>query len=236
MQYMGGKSRIAKALEAVMLKEASGRELYLEPFVGGGNMAARMGHHFEVAHYSDYHEDLALMWAAALDGWTPPTEVSYEAYQEARYATTPSATRGFIGFACSFGGRWFEGYARSRGLNFAEQQSRLVLQQVGGMKGRRDHKVTHASFFDLEVPPAGAVAYLDPPYANTKKYSRMGAFDHERFWAQAEEWASAGVDVFVSEESAPDGWEAIWEKPVKRSLDLNSNVTPATEKLFRINT
>lgn len=231
MQYMGGKARIAKALAAVILERSTGREYYVEPFVGGGNMAAQMGHRFDVALYSDFHEDLALMWAAVLDGWTPPTEVTVEEYQVERYATTPSARRGFIGHACSFGGRWFEGYARSRSVNFAAQQSRLITAQAKGMRAG-DFKVSQASFFDLEIPPAGAVAYLDPPYTNTKRYSRQAPFDSARFWTQAEEWSRAGVDVYVSEESAPAGWVPLWEKPVKRSLDVKNNAQAAIEKLY----
>jgi DNA adenine methylase len=229
---MGGKSRIAKKLADVMLGRSQGRGMYLEPFVGGGNMATHMGHHFSLAHYSDYHEDLALMWAAVLDGWVPPVEVTEEAYQEARYADAPSARRGFIGFACSFGGRWFEGYARSRSVNFAAQQSRLVVQQAEGMKGDLVHTVAHSSFFDLETPPANSVAYLDPPYASTKAYSSMQAFDHARFWAQAAQWSLSGVDVYVSEQNAPAGWTPIWEREVKRSLNVENNVQPAMERLF----
>jgi len=233
MRYMGGKSRIAKELAGVMLAGSPGRDIYVEPFIGGGAVAAHMGSHFEIAQYSDFHEDLMLMWDALLDGWQPPTTVTYGQYQDARYATTPSATRGFIGYGCSFGGRWFEGYARYQDTNFAASSARVVLKQVTGMTPALGHKAFQSSFFDLETPPVGTVAYLDPPYADTKGYSKMGSFDHARFWEQATEWAESGVDVYVSEYAAPADWAPVWEKQVIQQLDPRKNREKPTERLFQ---
>lgn len=233
MRYMGGKSRIAKELTAVMLAQSPGRSVYVEPFLGGGAVAAHMGQHFEIAQYSDFHEDLMLMWASVLDGWVPPTDVTYEEYQAERYAATPSARRGFVGYGCSFGGRWFEGYARYKETNFAKSSSGVVVKQRQGMTPARDFKAFAASFFDLETPPPGAVAYMDPPYANTKGYSKMGAFDSVRFWVQAQEWAESGVDVYVSEYAAPAGWTAVWEKQVTQQLDPRKDRERPVERLFR---
>ena len=33
-----------------------------EPFIGGGNMAARLGWRFEEAHYSDAHGPVTDLW------------------------------------------------------------------------------------------------------------------------------------------------------------------------------
>ena len=40
--------------------------------------------------------------------------------------------------------------------------------------------------------------------------------------------------VFISEQEAPDDFEVIWEKKLRRTLDYNKNNQPKkTEKLFR---
>ena len=49
---------------SVSEKSMPGR--YFEPFVGGGSMAAEMGHKFDEAHYSDMHPDLMLLWSSLL--------------------------------------------------------------------------------------------------------------------------------------------------------------------------
>lgn len=44
---------------------------------------------------------------------------------------------------------------------------------------------------------------------------------------------SKNNSVFISELTAPDDFESIWEKPFKRSLDKNKeNGFSSTEKLF----
>ena len=66
------------------------------------------------------------------------------------------------------------------------------------------------------------------PYARTTGYS-SGGFDTERFWVRCSEWTEV-AQVFVSEESAPAGWESIWSKSTLRTVDSNSQA--AVEHLF----
>ena len=227
MRYMGGKSRISKALSEVILAHTDKREVYVEPFVGGGAMAEKMAPHFETVVLNDLHEDLMLMWDAVLNkGWVPPTEVSYEQYQELRNAE-PSALRGFVGFGGSFGGKWFGGYSKGTKGDGIPTSRRVLLNQ-SKVIGYAD--ISSVSFEHLPIQP-GDVAYCDPPYADTTGYS-TDSFPHEEFWSKAQEWSEAGADVFVSEYSAPVGWEAIWEKEVVGQLDLRKDRTKPVEKLF----
>lgn len=236
MRYMGGKSRISKALSEVILAHTAKREVYVEPFVGGGAMAEKMAPHFETVVLNDLHEDLMLMWDAVLNkGWIPPTEVSYEQYQELRYTPEPSALRGFVGFGCSFGGRWFEGYARGGATSKGEPRNHQAESQRNLMKQVK--KIGKAvcvqgSYEDMPPVDVAPVIYCDPPYEGTKGY-KGGAFPHEAFWRKAQQWAEAGADVFVSEYNAPVGWEAVWEKPLRSSVRVGSEERHlAIEKLF----
>lgn len=237
---MGGKSRIAKQLSEVILEDSKVNSgAYYEPFVGGGGMGSRMGNSFDTAHYSDIQEDLILMWQALNEGWKPPTEVSYEQYQELRYATEPSALRGFVGFGGSFGGRFFEGYARGGNnangtpRNHQAESARAVLKDIVGMRAKTLTRFECVDVFNIS-PSAGDVVYCDPPYQDTKNYSRTDQFDHEKFWETAQEWSANGSLVYVSEYQAPEGWKEIWSKPLKSSVRVGSEDRhTATEKLFK---
>jgi DNA adenine methylase len=129
MQYMGGKSRIAKPIAAAILEATSARCSYVEPFMGAGSVAAQLVPQFKRAYLSDASEDLIALWSAVQRGWEPPVEVTSAEYASLREAA-PSALRGFAGYGCSFGGKWFGGYARNaRADNFALQSRNSLLRK-----------------------------------------------------------------------------------------------------------
>lgn len=234
MRYMGGKSRIAKEISEVVLAHTDNRAVYVEPFVGGGAMAAKLAPHFEHVVLNDLHTDLTLMWDAVLNnGWEPPTDVTVEQYQELRYSE-PSPARGFVGFGGSFGGKWFGGYAKGgfkangEPRNYPDESARALLKDAEAI-GKAT--VTNSSFENLPAVPARPVIYCDPPYADTTDYG-LSDFPHELFWEKARQWAESGADVFVSEYNAPEGWVPIWEKEVAGQLDLRKERTKPVEKLF----
>lgn len=103
MRYLGGKSRAAKHIVAEIIKHSGDRTRWVEPFVGGAAVAEIASGHFDELVLSDVHEDLVLMWQAALSGTVFPSDVSEDDYSAQRYAP-PSALRGFVGYQGSFGG------------------------------------------------------------------------------------------------------------------------------------
>ena len=54
--------------------------------------------------------------------------------------------------------------------------------------------------------------------------------NHDEFWQWAEECSKENI-VLVSEQVAPDKWQSVWEKPVKRTLD-NASRIDITEQLY----
>lgn len=121
MRYVGGKSKIARKISAVMLEKSQGRDLYIEPFVGGGSVANCMGNHFRLVRYSDAHKSLIMMWNNCLkslaDGKEPtsylPDDATEDDYLHYR-SSEDSAERGAVGFLASFGASWFGGFARGK--------------------------------------------------------------------------------------------------------------------------
>lgn len=236
MQYQGGKTRVAKDIAEIILAHRGDRTTYIEPFVGGAAVMTRVAPEFEWTMGYDTMPDVIAMWQAVQLGWEPPHTVTEADYAEARTWTEPSALRGFIGFPCSFGGKWFGGYARDpkHGRNFADVAARSVMQRAETMRNTifavQDY--THLSGPAVRPGMGQRVIYADPPYNGTLAYAGAGTFDSAEFWRHAKLWADAGAQVYVSEYAAPEGWRAIWTKQTQVSMARDKTTPPATEKLW----
>ncbi|UZT28733.1 DNA polymerase I [Nocardia phage NS-I] len=242
MQYMGGKSQIAKAIRAHLVSH--GATKYVEPFVGGGAVLTTVAKDFKFILAADAHADLIAMYQAIQDGsFTPPDTVTEEEYRALR-ESDPSPLRTFAAFGASFGGKEWGGYARMttttrngkpRSPEDKPNQSRnsLIKSAKAGMFG--DHVEFRAvSVFDLNLPGdlEGTVIYCDPPYAGTTGY-RTGEFDATKAWDLYREWASRGAHVYVSEYAGPGDLVVVDElRPQARMKEASSN--RVTEKLFYI--
>lgn len=236
MRYIGGKSKIAKAIAQTILEATDSRAFYYEPFVGGGSVLGRLAPHFQKTVASDLSEDLILMWQKLQEGWVPDEVVSEFDYAALK-DSEPSALRGLVGFGGSFGGKWFGGYARGgfgsdgKPRNHQWESARAAMKIRDAIEGS-DVDFWAGSYISA-CPPAGAVVYCDPPYADTTGYSAVGGFDSAQFWRVMDYWVARGVHVFVSEYSAPEGWAVVWEKEHRQSLTTTAQGRPVTvERLF----
>ena len=139
------------------------------------------------------------------------------------------ALAGFVGFGCSFGGKWWGGYAKDkRGDDYCGQAKRGLLKDLSGVVNAT---FTCLDYKDVEIPD-GTVIYCDPPYANTTEYT-VGQFDTNEFWDYMHQ-LSKRCDVYISEESAPYDFECIWSKEKIRTLEKNDNIGRVkVEKLFK---
>lgn len=234
MRYVGGKSRLAKSIADVVAEYRDGRTKYLEPFLGGGATFARVAPEFDSASAGDVVPDLVLMWQAARDGWIPPTDVDDEMYASMKTAE-PSALRGFVGFGCSFGGKWFGGRARGgfnaggAPRNHAAESSRKVARMGTALAGA---EIELRGYRDW-TPGDDTVIYCDPPYAGTQGYGAAGGFDSEDFWRTAGRWTSDGALVLVSEYAAPAGWVSVMSRSHRQSLQGGTDDRPTTtERLW----
>lgn len=234
MQYLGGKHLLGKAISDVMLSQTRERGRYIEPFVGAGGVLIHMAPHFRVSLASDYSLDLIMLWRALQEGWDPPRELSEEEWNSLRYAE-PSALRAFAGFGCSFGAKWFSGYARPDKLkptrSYSYSARNGLLKKMSLLE---DFQVVfrRRSYQNITVK-IGDVVYLDPPYEGTTGYGAAPKFDHDTFWEQAEEWHDMGASVFVSEFQAPDPWEPVWFKNRRMAVSGTPSIKKS-DALWRI--
>jgi DNA adenine methylase len=230
MQYLGGKSRVAPHLARVMLAQANS-PCYVEPFAGACSVAVRMASGFKHVYLSDASPDLIALWKAMQSGWVPPETISEDLYGELRHAPV-SAVRGFAGYGCSFGGKWFGGYARDpkHGRNFARTAGSLLKNRVARL---RNASFSCSDYRDVSIP-VGSVVYCDPPYLGATRYTRLANFDSGEFWC----WAaiqSRKASVYVSEYRAPVGWQPIWSSTPRVTLRRDSNSPRPTEHLWVYN-
>lgn len=198
---------------ARFVKSAAGeRELYVEPFVGGGYSFAQNAPLFRTSVAADAMPDVAELWRAVAAGWVPPSTLTEEEYRALRHAE-PSALRAFAGFGCSFSGKWFGGYARNAvGRNYAGAAARGIEAKRPAFAGAA--AIFHCDYADLtpHMGP-GTIAYCDPPYAGTTGYAGAAAWDAARWWDTARAWRERGALVLVSEYAAPGDWRPVaWEQ------------------------
>ncbi|GGN40076.1 hypothetical protein GCM10010109_68660 [Actinoplanes campanulatus] len=184
---------------------------------------------FDEAVAGDSALDLALMWQAVADGWLPPDTVTEDEYRAMRHAD-PSPLRAFVGFGCSFGGRWFQGYARSSGRNYPAECHRRIRHMAPAFRGRS----VHCRDYRYWRVDANTVVYCDPPYADTTPYAGSPRFNSDEFWWVAERWARSGALVLVSEYTAPTGWRSVWSKARRVTMRVDDNSSIATEHLWML--
>lgn len=226
--YMGGKTRVAPQICAIMRAHGKGSETYVEPFMGGGSVAALMAPGFIDAHLSDANESLVLLWQEVLSGWKPPGHITKAEWQLLKDDPRPSAMKALAGFASSYGGKWFAGYAHHPGRNYVGGGVRELVRFASGFR--------HATIEHLDYTKAGqyvgpaTVVYCDPPYEGTTGYGAVGSFNSEQFWDTMREWTGRGAKVFVSEYTAPEDFTAVWRLKVPVTMDKNNGV--GTEQLF----
>jgi DNA adenine methylase len=223
MRYVGGKYRIAKPLAAYLESVRQSRP-FIEPFCGGANITAVMsGQRLAI----DVCEDIIHLWSAVSDGWEPPTQVSESEYAEAK-KMQPCALRGFIGFGCSFGGKFFGGYARSGTRNYALNAHNAIMKKAPQLK---NVQFTCNSYDRLT--PEGCLVYCDPPYANTTQGYASKHFNSVNFWHTMREWAKRNT-VLVSEYVAPDFAKEVWRIDTKTDMHCANGKQPRIERLFQV--
>lgn len=242
MQYLGGKSRLAKRLAAILESERAQGGRFVDVFCGAWNVTAAMGSHGpRVAN--DACQPLVTLAQAWLAGWRPPAEVSLEVWQAAKAAKDPAdPMTAFAGFGVSFGGNWFSSYAANRLTPGPRTPNgyRYALLAGNSLKKKltkcADVRFTCLDFGDLEILP-GDLVYADPPYRGTAACGDSGGFDHDRFVATAQGWAQIpGVKVFVSEYAAQaPTWVQVAEFVSGTGVSSGTLAKGKTERLFRVN-
>ena len=230
MRFFGGKARICKEVAKVVndLADDMGFDTIYEPFCGGlcvtqwlkGKVLA-----------SDVSQPLITLYKAVQGGWTPPDVVTEEMYRDyAKRRPVDDPMTAFIGHGCSFGGKWFGGYARdAKKGNYALKAKDSIIKKFSNMG-----QVSFSCGGYLEIDPHNAIIYCDPPYDKTTQ-PYVGEFNTDEFWQMADVWTRAGNLVLVSEYQAPADALCLWERKTTTAIrGSEGKVFDRIEKIFTV--
>jgi len=233
MNYVGSKNRHAKDIISVMQKDIDICHKYVEPFVGGGNLFDKVNHDNKYGYDINKYVIALLKSVRDYGDWfRDVTEEDYKHVRENKDSYS-DAIVGFVGFCCSYSGKFFGGFARgndSKGIprNYALESKRNLEKQISGLsKG----ELQVASYDTLSFGK-GVVIYCDPPYKGTTKYK--DGINYDEFYNWCRKQRERGAVVYVSEYNMPDDFDCVWGKGVNSSLTKNTGSKKNTERLFKL--
>lgn len=227
MKYMGSKNRIAKEILPIILKDRKPGQWYVEPFVGGANMIDKVDGPRIGADSNPF-----VIEALKLIRDNPeslPDNITEAKYYELKDKKLLNGITGIVGFGCSFGSKFYGGFARSaNSRNYMRETRSNALNQSPKLK---DIIFINVSYEFLDIPK-GAIIYCDPPYKGTTGY--VSGFDHAKFWNWVRVKSLEGYTIFVSEYSAPPDFDEVWAKELTTGFSIHDAIK-GTEKLFIFN-
>jgi len=231
---MGSKARISKDILPLILKDRKSNQYYIEPFIGGANTISKVdGKRIG----SDINPYLIILLKSIQEGYLFPSNISeeeYKFYKSERDNGKITPMIAFVGFCSTYGGRFYEGYARGgfykdgQPRNYAKERLNNIMKTKEGLQ---DILLYNCKYSELEIPN-NSIIYCDPPYQGTKSY-KTEKFNNELFFDWCYEMNDKGHQIFLSEYSAPKDFVCIWEKEVVSSLRTNNN-KKAVEKLYKL--
>lgn len=239
MVYMGSKKKYAKYIVPILQKtiDENNVKFYIEPFCGGCNIIDKIKCENKKA-FDRSDTLIALLQAAAEDFSKIPTDGNREMWDKGKEYVKDGimpddmslAEIGAIEFLGSFcNGGFPRGYAKNTATrNYYQEAYRNLQSQSPNLKDITFQCQDYLELKDLE----NCVIYCDPPYAGTKiyGYANQPKMDYEQFWNWIRELSKKNY-VFISEQTAPEDFEVIWQQEVKRTTNKENNFK-AVEKLF----
>ena len=226
MQYFGGKAKIAKELSEFLNNELKQGQTFVDLFCGSCNVVSKIKAGKRLAN--DLHTELIVLHRSIQQGQELPSSISEELYKEVKdnKEAYPLWLVAFVGFGCSYSGKYFGGYARnSRGDDYCGNAKNSLLKKHQSLK---DVEFSTGDYSKLHIP-TGSLVYCDIPYKNTTKYS-TGSFNHEDFYKYAKIKAREGCVVLVSEyeHNVPEGWTVVWRQESKKDIRNKEGIQEST--------
>lgn len=230
MKYLGSKRMIAKELNAIMQPYYNDYKTFVDTFCGGGNLIKEITHQNKIAY--DINEYVISYFNSLKNGWLPPKEVSEELYKDIKNNKEkyPKPIVCFVGFSCSFGGKWFGGYARDRvgNRNFANEGYNYALNK--DLPYIMPITFIQSDYRNITFSEP-SIIYCDPPYKKCTGY--RDKFNHEEFYEWCRKQKSNSHKLFISEYEMPSDFQCIWSKEQNVHLDNNNKkIQTKIERLF----
>ena len=144
----------------------------------------------------------------------------------------PKALLGFVAYSCSFGGAWWNGFAKfnpKKGENYVKEAIHNFIKQAKKAKSMDNSDFVNGNYNVMDIPD-NVFIYCDPPYTLTKKYK--DDFDNDSFWDWCRKIINthSNAKILISEYTAPDDFVCIWSAQVQDKM--GKNTMSKIEKLF----
>ena len=160
---MGSKGRIAKEILPLILKDRKENQYYIEPFVGGCNMIDKVSNP-RIAN--DNNKYLIEMWKGIQENRNLIRNIPKDFYSEVRnsYNTNNNKyddfTIGWIGFAGSFNGRFFDGgySGKTKDRDYIKEQISNIEKQIPLISGVEFYGGDYRNI----IYPDNSIIYCDP--------------------------------------------------------------------------
>lgn len=233
MHYLGGKVRVAKELSKFLNSKLEYQQPFVDIMCGAMNVVSHIdGNRERIANDINYY--LMSMWKEMQnDAFIPPKTLTEEEYKYVQtHKDENSALTAFVGFGCSFSGKWFGGYARDNsGRNYCLNAYNATYKKLSKIM---DVELYNVPYNELYIPPYSMI-YIDPPYKNTTKYDAIDSmFDYEELYKYIKEKSREGHNVLCSEykHNVPDGFDIVWEMESKKDMRNKRGVQEKTKEVL----
>lgn len=244
MRYSGSKRRFMKYLLPILSKDIDGGETFFIDFFGGGmNVISEIPHISKIA--VDNNKYIIALWRELQQNGMKniPVAVTEEEYYDIKKSYVNNEDRyedylvGYVGACCSYGGAWFNGYAKfnpKKNEDHIKEAYNGLKKQVENFKNLKDTIFIWGSYDNLSyLIGKNDIVYCDPPYASTKKYE--SDFDNDAFWEWVRNDSKKCKHMYVSEYEAPEDFKCVWQ--MKKKDGMGTTVTgrkqeTKVEKLF----
>lgn len=249
MRYCGSKAKFVKKFLPIITEHLTDDMMFVDAFCGGANVISIIDHKNKMG--IELNPYVCGLWQFikynTTNGKKPeeyiPQSLTEEEYYDIKRNymmqtnAYPKWKVGYVGSALSFGGAWFNGYARynpNKKEDHIKEAFNGIKKQIEEFKYLETTEFINASY-DMVKIPKKSVIYCDPPYQDTKKYE--SDFDHAKFWNWVRKMSKAGHYVYVSEYSAPSDFKCVWSKGKKDGMgSAKTGVSKLKiEKLFVYN-
>lgn len=234
MQYLGGKARLGGQIVRAILNDLGVERLGVVADLcsGAGGVTHRLADVSERVIAVEAHPGLVALHKAVQAGWVPPEHVSEEEYKALRHGDPADPLVAFVGFGCSFGAKWWGGYARSsRGA--ASKQSYAARARRALLRDKRSN-IEHTCANALTWEGGVQVAYCDPPYEGTTGYTAVAVAELGAWWRKLRSLADTGVAAYLSEyaeQPSPNvSARLVWSAPTHAGQLAKGKV----ERLWRV--
>ena len=230
MQYCGGKFRVRKQISNIINQYTKNRP-FVSLFCGSCWVESLVKAPLRICNDANYY--LIEMWKAFQRGedfysYLLP-EINDEDYLNIKenQDVNPPLTA-LIGFGCSYGGKWFGGYAKNkRGDNYFASSLNSCLSKI---KTMQNVKFIYGDFQAVRIPE-NSVVFCDSPYNGTISAWGTQRFEYETFYNYVRKLSKEHL-VFISEYSLPSDFKCIWSDMISCSMKNNDNNNKRKEKLF----